>query len=128
VFIAQATNTPLALPQQLTLLAVMLLTSKGAASVSGAGFVTLAATIGSLGTLPVAGLALLLGVDRFMSECRAITNMIGNGVAAVVIARWEGALDERRLRAVLDNETDEQAEAPEELLDIQPPARLPVSV
>ncbi|HUL11862.1 MAG TPA: dicarboxylate/amino acid:cation symporter [Methylococcaceae bacterium] len=96
VFIAQATNTELALGQQLTILAVLLLTSKGAAAVTGGGFITLAATLSSVDVLPVAGLALLLGVDRFMSEARAITNVIGNAVATCVIAKWERAFDERR--------------------------------
>lgn len=91
VFIAQATNIDLSMSQQLTLLAVLLLTSKGAAAVTGGGFITLAATLSSTDVLPVAGLALLLGVDRFMSEARAITNLIGNAVATVVIAKWEGA-------------------------------------
>ena len=95
VFIAQATNIELSLTHQLTLLAVLLLTSKGAAAVTGGGFITLAATLSSTDVLPVAGLALLLGVDRFMSEARAITNLIGNAVATVVIAKWEGAFEER---------------------------------
>lgn len=93
IFIAQATNTPITLTQQLTLLAVLLLTSKGAAGVTGSGFVVLAATLSVVGNLPVGGLALILGVDRFMSEARALTNVIGNGVASLVIARWTGDLD-----------------------------------
>ena len=93
LFIAQATNTPLNWSQQLTLLAVLLLTSKGAAGVTGSGFIVLAATLSSVGTLPVAGLALILGIDRFMSEARAITNVIGNGVATLVVAKWTGELD-----------------------------------
>jgi aerobic C4-dicarboxylate transport protein len=93
MFIAQATNTPMSLPQQLTLLAVLLLTSKGAAGVTGSGFIVLAATLSSVGTLPVAGLALILGIDRFMSEARALTNVIGNGVATLVVAKWTGELD-----------------------------------
>jgi aerobic C4-dicarboxylate transport protein len=93
VFIAQATNTPLTFLQQLTLLGVLLLTSKGAAGVTGSGFIVLAATLTSVGTLPVAGLALLLGIDRFMSEARALTNVIGNGVATLVVAKWTGELD-----------------------------------
>ena len=95
VFIAQATNIELSLTHQLTLLAVLLLTSRGAAAVTGGGFITLAATLSSMDVLPVAGLALLLGVDRFMSEARAITNLIGNAVATVVIAKWEGAFEEK---------------------------------
>jgi aerobic C4-dicarboxylate transport protein len=98
VFIAQATNTPMTLPQQLTLLAVLLLTSKGAAGVTGSGFVVLAATLSAVGDVPVAGLALILGIDRFMSEARAITNVIGNGVASLVVARWTGDLDKDTLR------------------------------
>jgi len=94
VFIAQATNTPMTLVQQVTLLAVLLVTSKGAAGVTGSGFIVLAATLSAVGNVPVAGLALILGIDRFMSEARAITNVIGNGVAAVVVAKWTGDLDE----------------------------------
>ncbi len=103
VFIAQATNVPLSVTQQLSILAVLMLTSKGAAAVTGGGFITLAATLSTTGTVPVAGLALLLGIDRFMSEARAITNLIGNGVATVVVAGWEGALDRDRLNQVLEN-------------------------
>ena len=98
VFLAQATNTPMTLTQQLTLLAVLLLTSKGAAGVTGSGFVVLAATLSAVGDVPVSALALILGIDRFMSEARAITNVIGNGVASIVIADWTGDLD----RAVLN--------------------------
>jgi aerobic C4-dicarboxylate transport protein len=101
LFIAQATNTPLSLLQQLTLLAVLLLTSKGAAGVTGSGFIVLAATLSSVGTLPVAGLALILGIDRFMSEARALTNVIGNGVATLVVAKWTGELDAVTMRAEL---------------------------
>jgi aerobic C4-dicarboxylate transport protein len=98
VFVAQATNTPMTLWQQLTLLAVLLLTSKGAAGVTGSGFIVLAATLSAVGNVPVGGLALILGIDRFMSEARALTNVVGNGVAAVVIAKWTGDLDETVLR------------------------------
>jgi aerobic C4-dicarboxylate transport protein len=84
-------------------LGVLLLTSKGAAAVTGGGFVTLSATLSSLGTVPVSGLTLLLGIDRFMSEARAITNLIGNGVAVVVVASWENALDKERARSALDD-------------------------
>ena len=101
LFIAQATNTPLGLFQQLTLLGVLLLTSKGAAGVTGSGFIVLAATLSSVGTLPVAGLALILGIDRFMSEARALTNVIGNGVATLVVARWTGELDMDTMRREL---------------------------
>jgi aerobic C4-dicarboxylate transport protein len=93
LFIAQATNTPMSFFQQLTLLAVLMLTSKGAAGVTGSGFIVLAATLSSVGTLPVAGLTLILGIDRFMSEARALTNVIGNGVATLVVAKWTGELD-----------------------------------
>jgi aerobic C4-dicarboxylate transport protein len=119
VFIAQATNTPMDLTQQLTLLAVLLLTSKGAAGITGSGFIVLAATLSSVGTVPVAGVALILGVDRFMSEARALTNLVGNGVATLVVAKWTGQLDMRRLQAGLNNETWVEAEAPEVLLDQQ---------
>lgn len=88
VFIAQATNTPMDLSQQITLLVILLLTSKGAAGVTGSGFIVLAATLSAVGTVPVAGLALILGIDRFMSEARALTNFIGNGVATLVVAKW----------------------------------------
>lgn len=101
IFIAQATNTPLGLPQQLTLLAVLLLTSKGAAGVTGSGFIVLAATLSSVGAIPVVGLALILGIDRFMSEARALTNIVGNGVATLVVARWTGALDVATMRREL---------------------------
>jgi aerobic C4-dicarboxylate transport protein len=101
VFIAQATNTPLTLGHQLTLLAVLLLTSKGAAAVTGSGFIVLAASLSAVGHVPVAGVALILGVDRFMSEARALTNLVGNGVATIVVARWCGELDAGRLKSVL---------------------------
>lgn len=117
VFIAQATNTPMTLMQQLTLLGVLLLTSKGAAGVTGSGFIVLAATLSAVGGVPVAGLALILGIDRFMSEARALTNLIGNGVATVVVAKWTGDLDTARLQRQLNNETDAEAEEPEAVLD-----------
>jgi aerobic C4-dicarboxylate transport protein len=101
LFLAQATNTPLSLTQELTILGVAMLTSKGASGVTGAGFVTLAATLAVIPDLPIAALALLVGVDRFMSECRALTNLVGNGVAALVLSGWEGDLDRERLRAEL---------------------------
>jgi aerobic C4-dicarboxylate transport protein len=97
IFVAQATNTPLTWTQELTLLGVLLITSKGAAGVTGSGFITLAATLSVMPTIPVAGLALILGIDRFMSEARALTNLIGNGVATVVAAKWENELDMQRL-------------------------------
>jgi len=101
VFIAQATNTPLTLLDQLTLLGVLLLTSKGAAGVTGSGFIVLAATLSTVGTLPVTALALILGIDRFMSEARALTNLVGNGVATIVVAKWCKALDVRQLEKEL---------------------------
>ena len=102
LFIAQATNTPMNLFQQLALLAVLLLTSKGAAGVTGSGFIVLAATLSAVGTLPVAGLALILGIDRFMSEARSLTNVIGNGVATLVVAKWTGELDVAKLNSELN--------------------------
>lgn len=102
IFVAQATNTPLTMTQELTLLGVLLLTSKGAAGVTGSGFITLAATLSVIPTIPVVGLALILGIDRFMSEARALTNLIGNGVATVVAAKWENELDMEKLDAALN--------------------------
>ena len=127
MFIAQATNVPLNLWQQLSILGVLLLTSKGAAAVTGGGFITLAATLSSTGTVPVAGLALILGIDRFMSEARAITNLIGNGVATMVVARWEGALDLERARAVLAAGSEALAEEPEAVADALAKGVPPVS-
>jgi aerobic C4-dicarboxylate transport protein len=101
VFIAQATNTPLDLQHQITLLVVLLLTSKGAAGVTGSGFIVLAATLSAVGHVPVAGLALIVGIDRFMSEARALTNLIGNGVATVVVGKWCASVDEAKVRAEL---------------------------
>lgn len=116
IFIAQATNTHLSMSQQLGILGVLLLTSKGAAAVPGGGFVTLAATLSAIPTIPVAGLALIVGIDRFMSECRTITNLIGNGVGTVAVAAWDGALDRKRMMRVLDGETPEEADHPEDVL------------
>lgn len=101
LFVAQATNTELTLMQELTILAVAMLTSKGASGITGAGFITLAATLAVVPTIPVAGMALILGIDRFMSEARALTNFIGNGVATVVVSKWEKELDTERMDAVL---------------------------
>ncbi|SFK50046.1 aerobic C4-dicarboxylate transport protein [Sphingomonas sp. NFR04] len=101
LFIAQATNVHLSIEQQLLLLGVAMLSSKGAAGVTGAGFITLAATLSIVPSVPVAGMALILGVDRFMSECRSLTNFIGNAVATVVVSRWEGRLDHEALDAAL---------------------------
>lgn len=117
VFIAQATDTPMTLVQQVTLLAVLLLTSKGAAGITGSGFIVLAATLSAVGHVPVAGLALILGIDRFMSEARALTNLVGNGVATLVVAKWTGELDTQRLQARLDNPSLEDVQEPEALLD-----------
>lgn len=103
VFIAQATNTNLDITHQITLLAVLLLTSKGAAGVTGSGFIVLAATLSAVGTVPVAGLALILGIDRFMSEARALTNIIGNGVATLVVAKWTGDLNIAQMRSRLED-------------------------
>jgi aerobic C4-dicarboxylate transport protein len=101
LFIAQALDVTLTLEQQIGLLLVAMLSSKGAAGVTGAGFITLAATLSIVPAVPVAGMALILGVDRFMSECRSLTNFIGNAVATIVVARWEGALDKEKLKAAL---------------------------
>jgi len=122
IFLAQATNTELTLWHQIGIIAVLLLTSKGAAGVTGSGFIVLAATLSSVGTIPVASIALILGVDRFMSEARALTNLVGNGVATIVVAKWEGALDEVRMRQHLEHETAVEAEEPERAMP--PPAPL----
>ncbi len=127
VFIAQATNTPMTLTQQITLLLVLLLTSKGAAGITGSGFIVLAATLSAVGGVPVAGLALILGIDRFMSEARALTNLIGNGVATVVVGKWTGDLDTARMNAHLNNETLAEANEPEQVLD-QQEAHMPVQL
>ncbi|QGZ38408.1 dicarboxylate/amino acid:cation symporter [Pseudoduganella flava] len=103
LFVAQATNTDLTLMQELTILGVAMLTSKGASGITGAGFITLAATLAVVPTIPVAGMALILGIDRFMSECRALTNFVGNGVAAIVVSKWEGELDTATLTRELAN-------------------------
>jgi aerobic C4-dicarboxylate transport protein len=102
VFLAQATNTPLDLKSQLALVLIAMITSKGASGVAGAGFVTLAATLEAVPSIPLESLAILVGIDRFMSECRAVTNFIGNGVATLAISRWEGELSAARLRSNLD--------------------------
>jgi aerobic C4-dicarboxylate transport protein len=101
LFLAQATNTPLTLSQELGILVIAMITSKGASGVTGAGFVTLAATLAIVPTIPIAALALLVGIDKFMSECRALTNLIGNGVATIVISRWEGELDAKALHETM---------------------------
>src|SRR5690349_19948195 len=116
IFLAQATYTELTIWHQLGIIAILLLTSTGAAGVTGSGFIVLAATLASVGTIPVASIALILGVDRFMSEARALTNLVGNGVATVVVSKWEGALDVGRMNAHLNRETDAEADTPEEVL------------
>ncbi len=113
LFIAQALNIELSLWQQITLLLVAMLSSKGAAGITGAGFITLAATLMVVPDVPVAGMALILGIDRFMSECRALTNFIGNAVATVVVARWEKALDADALREALNGRPQPLAAAPD---------------
>ena len=113
LFIAQATDTELSLGHQIVLLLVAMLSSKGAAGVTGAGFITLAATLAVVPEVPVAGMALILGVDRFMSECRSLTNFMGNAVATVVVARWEGALDRDALARALDKPSDVIAAPPD---------------
>jgi aerobic C4-dicarboxylate transport protein len=127
VFIAQATNTPMTLVQELTLLAVLLLTSKGAAGVTGSGFIVLAATLSAVGHVPVAGLALILGIDRFMSEARALTNLVGNGVATIVVARWVGEVDTEKLRAHLEHPAPGETDDPEALHEAQADTMAPSS-
>jgi len=111
LFIAQATNIHLSMGDQILLLLVAMLSSKGAAGITGAGFITLAATLSVVPSVPVAGMALILGVDRFMSECRALTNFIGNAVATLVVARWEGELDEAKLARALAGTADDSLPA-----------------
>ncbi|MGZ3236809.1 MAG: C4-dicarboxylate transporter DctA, partial [Burkholderiaceae bacterium] len=110
VFIAQATNTPMTIMQQVTLLMILLLTSKGAAGVTGSGFIVLAATLSAVGGVPVAGLALILGIDRFMSEARALTNLVGNGVATIVVAKWTKELDTEKMHKELEELDHSNAE------------------
>ncbi|MGV2290609.1 C4-dicarboxylate transporter DctA [Trinickia sp. YCB016] len=122
IFVAQAMNIHLSIWDQLLVLGVLLLTSKGSAGVAGAGFVALAATLASMQKIPVSGLVLLLGVDRFLNEARAVTNLIGNGVATIAVARWERAIDMQRARAVLDREAgagEEVQEAAESVMRSQ---------
>ena len=118
LFLAQATNTPLSLGQELQILFVAMLTSKGASGVTGAGFITLAATLTVVPDIPITALAVLVGIDKFMSECRALTNLVGNGVATVVISRWEGELNRAKLEAALTQS--------EPLTVLQPEAELSV--
>ena len=111
VFLAQATNIDLTIWQQIGILFVLLLTSKGAAAVTGSGFIVLAATLSSVGHVPVASIALILGIDRFMSQARALTNFIGTAVATVVVAKWEGELDAERMQRQFDHPTEPQLAA-----------------
>ncbi len=127
LFIAQATNTPLTLGDQLLLMAVAILSSKGAAGVTGSGFIVLAATLSVVPAVPVAGMALILGVDRFMSECRALTNFTGNAVATLVVARWEKALDLDRLRAAFAGRGADLSEAESDALQIDGKSDVPAA-
>ncbi|MGQ3178326.1 MAG: cation:dicarboxylate symporter family transporter, partial [Blastomonas fulva] len=113
LFIAQACNVDLSIGEQLLLLGVAMISSKGAAGVTGAGFITLAATLSIVPSVPVAGLALILGIDRFMSECRSLTNFIGNAVATVVVSKWEGRLDKAQFDAALAGRLPPVEEPPE---------------
>jgi aerobic C4-dicarboxylate transport protein len=117
LFIAQATNTHLSIREEAFVLLILMLNSKGAAAVTGGGFITLAATLSVLGSIPVAGITLLLGVDRFMSEMRTVTNLIANGVATIVIARWENEVDDRKAQRVLDRVLSDEHEIEEEQLN-----------
>jgi aerobic C4-dicarboxylate transport protein len=114
VFLAQATNTPLSVRDQLAVLLVAMVSSKGASGVTGAGFVTLAATLAVVPKVPLSSLAILVGIDRFMSECRALTNLVGNGVATVVVSRWEGELSRDQLQRALSapGQTDRPSSRP----------------
>lgn len=120
VFIAQATNSPLSVGEQIGLLGLAIVTSKGSAAITGGGFVTLAATLAAFPSVPVAGLALIIGIDRFMSEARALTNLIGNGIATVVVAKWEGALDVQRMNRLLNGESVDELPAQETAAEPQP--------
>jgi aerobic C4-dicarboxylate transport protein len=113
LFIAQATGVELSLGEQLLLLSVAMLSSKGAAGVTGAGFITLAATLSIVPSVPIAGMALILGVDRFMSECRSLTNFVGNAVATVVVSRWEGSFDKAQFDAAVAGELPSVDQLPE---------------
>jgi aerobic C4-dicarboxylate transport protein len=101
LFLAQATNTHLTFGQEMTILFIAMLTSKGASGVTGAGFITLAATLAIIPDIPLQSIAILVGIDKFMSECRALTNLVGNGVATIVVSRWEGELDRDKLNSAL---------------------------
>jgi aerobic C4-dicarboxylate transport protein len=119
LFIAQATNTPLSFGDELLLMAVAILSSKGAAGVTGSGFIVLAATLSVVPAIPVAGMALILGVDRFMSECRSLTNFIGNAVATIVVGRWERSVDMERLRRTLATARGEPTDAEVDRIQLQ---------
>jgi aerobic C4-dicarboxylate transport protein len=127
LFIAQATNIELTLGDQLLLMAVAILSSKGAAGVTGSGFIVLAATLSVVPSIPVAGMALILGVDRFMSECRALTNFVGNAVATIVVARWESAVQPAQLRAAFRGVGGELTEAESDALQIEERSDVPAS-
>ena len=120
LYIAQATNTYLTIGQQIGLLAVMLLTSKGAAGVAGGGFIALTATLSTIGHIPVVGIMLIFGIDKFMSECRALVNFIGNAVATLFVAKWNHELDVVRARAVFAGKDVEPLFDPSEDLDVNP--------
>src|SRR6185312_10191443 len=120
LYIAQATNTPLSVSQQIGLLAVMLLTSKGAAGVAGGGFIALTATLSTIGHIPAIGIMLVFGIDKFMSECRALINFIGNAVATLFVAKWNHELDVTRARAVFAGKDVEPLYDPSEDLDVDP--------
>jgi aerobic C4-dicarboxylate transport protein len=132
LYVAQAQDVTLSLGAQLGLVAILLLTSKGAAGVTGSGFIVLAATLSSLGTVPVAGIMLIFGIDKFMSECRALTNLVGNSVATIVVSRWEGQLDLARAQRVLAGELPMPTAAPADDAPVPPtvpaPRRAPVPV
>src|SRR3954468_3603425 len=127
LFLAQATNTHLTLGQELTILLVAMLTSKGASGVTGAGFVTLAATLAIIPDIPVQSIAILLGIDKFMSECRALTNLIGNGVATIVVSRWEGELDTQQLHEAMRHPVELGEALEREPLDVVPVSRIAAS-
>ena len=122
LFIAQATGVELSLCDQISLLLVAMISSKGAAGVTGAGFITLAATLSIVPSIPLAGMALILGIDRFMSECRALTNFIGNAVATIVVSRWEGQLDREAMNAALSGAPMGIAAGEKPSFTITPPA------
>ena len=123
MFLSYATNTDLTLGQELTILLVAMLTSKGASGVTGAGFITLAATLSVILDIPIAALAVLIGIDKFMSEVRALTNLIGNGVACLAISRWEGELDPKALRQALGGQPMAGVGAPGPVVPLPEPSK-----